>query len=234
MSCIAVDDEPLALKLLEDNISKIPYLKRVASCGDAFEATQALQEEPVDLMFIDIQMPGVSGLDFVKTLRQRPMIIFLTAYKQYALDAYELDVIDYLVKPVALDRFMKACNKAKELYDLRAAKRSGDTDQQADYFFQNVDYSLVKILFNDIAWIEGLRDYVKINLNTGTKPLMVRTTIKAIENELPPTKFIRIHKSYIASISGITALRKNSVFIKDVELPVGETYREVIDRLIAR
>lgn len=234
MNCISVDDEPLALKLLEDYISKIPYLKQVAACGDAFEATRALQENQVDLMFIDIQMPGVSGLEFVKTLRHRPMIIFLTAYKQYALDAYELDVIDYLVKPVALDRFMRACNKAKELYDLRASKKPNDSDQQAEFFFQHVDYSLVKIMFKEIAWIEGLRDYVKINLTTGARPLMVRTTIKTIENELPLTRFIRIHKSYIVSINSITAIRKNSVFINDVELPVGETYRNAVDRLIGR
>lgn len=237
LHCIAVDDEPLALQLLEDYISKVPYLKLVAQCSDAFEATKELQENTIDLMIIDIQMPGLSGLQFVKSLAQKPMVIFLTAYKQYALDAYDLDVIDYLVKPVALDRFMRACNKAKELYDLRASKNQvtkNETIPAPEYFFQNVDYTLVKIVFNDIAWIEGLRDYIKIHLKSTTKPLVIRNTIKTIENELPASKFIRIHKSYIVSIDSITAIKKSSVFMKDIELPVGDTYRDVIDKLVSR
>src|SRR5690349_16182086 len=176
INCIAVDDEPLALKLLEDNISKVPYLKLVASCDDAFEATKAIQENAVDLMFIDIQMPGLSGLQFVQSLLQKPMVIFLTAYKQYALESYDLDVVDYLVKPVALDRFMKACNKAKALFDLRTSKKQNTQPQAVEYFFQNVDYTLVKIVFNDIAWIEGLRDYIKIHLKSTNKPLVIRST----------------------------------------------------------
>src|SRR4051794_40890037 len=186
MNCIAVDDEPLALKLLEDNISKVAYLKLVAQCGDAFEATKALQENVVDLMFVDIQMPGLSGLEFVKTLSHKPIIIFLTAYKQYALDAYDLDVVDYLVKPVSLERFIKACNKANELFDLRNCKTPIANDPSREFFFQQVDYRLVKITFNDIAWIEGLRDYIKIHLKHTKKPLVARGTIKTIEAELPP------------------------------------------------
>jgi two-component system LytT family response regulator len=233
MNCIAVDDEPLALQLLEDNISKISYLKLVAKCGDAFEATQALQQNEVELMFIDVQMPGLSGLQFVKTLAHKPMIIFLTAYKQYALDAFDLDVVDYLVKPVPLDRFMKACNKAKELFELRNAKNKTSPTQQADYFFQHVDYSLVKIMFNDIAYVEGLRDYIKIHLISNNKPMVIRSAMKTIENDLPASKFIRIHKSYIVSVESITSVRKNSVFIKDLELPVGEAYRDAIDKLVS-
>jgi two-component SAPR family response regulator len=138
LNCIAVDDEPLALKLLEDNISKVSYLKLVAQCSDAFEATNALQENTVDLMFIDIQMPGLSGLQFVKTLAHKPMVIFLTAYRQYALDAYDLDVIDYLVKPVSLERFMKACNKAKDLYDLRNSKNTLNMLLMLTIFFRTL------------------------------------------------------------------------------------------------
>ena len=234
MNCIAVDDEPLALKLLEDNISKVPYLKLVAQCSDAFEATKALQENAVDLMFIDIQMPGLSGLQFVKSLAKKPIIIFLTAYKQYALDAFDLDVVDYLVKPVALDRFMKACNKAKELYDLKNSKTQTPTAPAADYFFQHVDYSMVKIMFSDILWIEGLRDYIKIHLKNSNKPLVIRNTIKSIENDLPSNKFVRIHKSFIISIDNITSIKKSSVFIKDMELPVGDTFRDVIDKLVSK
>ncbi|MBS1564819.1 MAG: response regulator, partial [Bacteroidetes bacterium] len=121
LNCIAVDDEPLALQLLADNISKVPYLHLVASCSDAFEATKVLQEQAIDLMFIDIQMPGLTGLQFIESLARKPMVILITAYKQYALEGYHLDVVDYLVKPVAMDRFIKACNKAQELHQLRVA-----------------------------------------------------------------------------------------------------------------
>src|SRR4051812_33040881 len=125
IQCIAVDDEPLALSLLEDNIKKVPYLHLAAKCGDAFEAMKALQEQKIDLMFIDIQMPGLTGLQFIQSLQEKPMIILITAYKQFALDSYDLDVVDYLVKPVALDRFMKACNKANALYELKTLKKEG-------------------------------------------------------------------------------------------------------------
>jgi len=234
LQCIAVDDEPLALNLLEDNISKLPYLKLVAKCSDAFEATRVLQEHSIDLIFIDIQMPGLTGLQFIKSLAQKPMVIVISAYKQYALDSYDLDVVDYLVKPVALDRFMKACNKAKELHELKSSRNKIENRQPADFFFLNVDYSQVKIMFNDIMWIEGLRDYIKIHLKNTNKPLVIRSAVKAIESELPASKFIRIHKSYIISIDSITAIRKNSVFIKDLELPVGETYRDVISQLTGK
>ena len=139
LNCIAVDDEPLALNLLEDNISKLSYLNLVATCSDAFEATKVLQENKIDLMFIDIQMPGLTGLEFIKSLPKKPMVILLTAYKQYALDSYDLDVVDYLLKPVALDRFMKACNKAKGLYDLKNSKQQLFDKPVVDYFFQYVD-----------------------------------------------------------------------------------------------
>jgi len=233
LNCIAVDDEPLALSLLADNISKVPYLHLVATCGDAFEALQVLQREKIDLVFIDIQMPGLTGLQFIESLAQKPMVIFITAYKQYALDSYNLSVVDYLVKPVPLDRFMKACNKAFELHQLRHAKPVVD-QPTPDYFFINADYSLVKVLFNDILWIEGLRDYVKIHLKSSGKPIVARMSIKAIEEQLPAAKFIRIHKSYLVSLESITAIKKNSVFIAEHELPVGETYRDVIVKITGK
>lgn len=142
------------------------------------------------------------------------MVILLTAYKQYALDSYDLDVVDYLLKPVALDRFMKACNKAKGLYDLKNSKQQLFDKPVADYFFQYVDYSQLKILFSDIVWIEGLGDYIKIHLKSSNKPLVIRNTIKAMEDDLPSSKFIRIHKSYIISIDSITAIRKKQRIYK--------------------
>jgi len=268
LRCIAIDDEPLALNLLADYIDKIPFLERVASCGDAFEAAKVLQENPVDLIFIDIQMPGLTGFQFIQSLSRKPMVIIVTAYKKFAHEGFELDVVDYLVKPVGLDRFMKACNKAHELYQLRnpapppagarpagapptgvlpngappaGASPTGSTTSplppapaHPDFFFLNVDYSLLKILFADIIWIEGSGDYVKIHLKSNAKPLLVRMSTRAMETELPADRFIRIHKSYIVAVESITAVRKNSLFIKDLELPIGETYREVIGQLTGK
>ena len=233
LRCIAVDDEPLALALLQDNISKVPYLELVATCSNAMEATKVLHDIPVDLMFIDIQMPGLSGLQLIETLVQKPMVILITAYKQYALESYNLNVVDYLVKPVPLERFIAACNKALELFRL---KNSGPADRNkpATYFFVNVDYSLLKIMFADIIWIEGLRDYIKIHLKSSSKPIVVRMSMRAVEDQVPASDFIRIHKSYMVAIESITAIKKSSVFIGDLELPVGDTYREAIDALTGK
>jgi two-component system LytT family response regulator len=248
LNCIAVDDEPLALSLLVDYISKIPYLRLEAACGDGFEAAKVLQEKEVDLMFVDIQMPGLTGLQLIQSLARRPMVIIISAYRKFAPEGFDLDVVDYLIKPVGLDRFMKACNKAQELQQLRAAaEASGRTTDGAvsggtgggagggpDYFFLPADYSLVKIQFDDIIWVEGSGDYVKIHLKSAAKPMLVRMSTRAMEAELPAARFIRVHKSYILAIDSITAVRKNSVFIRELELPVGETYRDVVRRLTGK
>jgi DNA-binding LytR/AlgR family response regulator len=230
--CIAIDDEPLALELLEDNISKLPYLQLVATCSNPMEAMKILQEQPVDLIFLDIQMPGLTGLQFIQTLANKPMIILITAYEKYALEGFNLDVVDYLLKPVSLDRFIKACNKALEIYQLKNKDNSAAGTQ--DYIFVNVDYSLVKVVLSDIKWIEGLKDYIKINLISSSRPIITRMPMKTMEEELPPSKFIRIHKSYIVSKEQVTAVRKNSVFIGTMELPVSENYREALDTFIGR
>lgn len=232
LQCIAVDDEPLALHLLEDYLTRVPDIRLVAKCGDAFEAGKVLRSQPIDLMFLDIQMPGLSGLQFIESLAQKPMVILVTAYEQFALEGYTLDVVDYLLKPVELDRFLKACNKAWELHQLRLA--GAQTAKSPGYFFVNADYSLLKIQFEDISWIEGLRDYIKIHLKGNNRPVVVRMSVKGVEAELPAADFIRVHKSYIVSIKDITAIRKNSVFIKDQEIPVGDTYRDTLIRLTGR
>lgn len=225
--CIAVDDEPLALELLADNISKVPYLNLVAKCSDAFEATRVMQQNQVDLIFIDIQMPGMTGLQFIESLVTKPMVILVTAYKQYALEGFELHVVDYLLKPVSIERFIKACNKAQELYSLKNPVQ----DSQPEYIFLNVGYSLQKVVLSDIIWIEGLRDYIQIHLKSTPKPVLVRMSVKAIEEQVPAQKFVRIHKSYIVATDSVTAVRKNSVFIGEKELSVGDTYSDAISKL---
>lgn len=234
LRCIAVDDEPLALELLEDNISKLPYLQLVAKCSNALEAMKILQEQTVDLIFLDIQMPGLTGLQFIQSLSNRPMIILITAYEKFALEGFNLDVADYLVKPVSLERFVKACNKAFELFQLKSRGKENNNEPAADYFFVNVEYSLLKVVYKDIKYIEGLKDYLKIHLQSSSKPVITRMTMKAIEEQLPTGQFIRIHKSYITSVAFITAIRKSSVFIEELELPVSETYQEALMKLAGK
>ena len=232
LRCIAIDDEPLSLGLLAEYIRKVPFLELTAVCGDAFEAARVLQEKEVDLIFTDIQMPGLTGLQFIQSLTRRPMVILVTAYKKFAPEGFDLDVVDYLIKPVGMDRFLKACYKAQELYQLRFSTPTASA--APEFFFVNVDYSLVKVLFADIDWVEGSGDYVKIHLKSTQKPLLVRMSAKTLEAELPADRFIRIHKSYIVAIASITAVRKNSIFIKELELPVGETYRDTLRQLTGR
>jgi len=232
LRCIAIDDEELALELLEDNISKVEYLELVGKFNNPLKAIKVLQEQPVDLVFLDIQMPGLSGLQLIQSIPNKPMFILVTAYEKFALDGFDLNVVDYLVKPVPLDRFIKACNKALELHNLKTQSKPV-TDQTApDYFFVNVDYSLLKVVISDIIYINGLKDYVKINLKSTPKPIVPRITMKGLEELLPGSRFIRIHKSYIVAIDSITAIRKNSVFIGNLELPVSENYRDNLDALV--
>ena len=230
--CIAIDDEPLALDLLEDNIRQVPYLTLAGRFSNAIDALQLLKEQHIDLVFLDIQMPGLTGLQFIQSLAVKPMFILVTAYEKFALEGYNLNVVDYLVKPVSLDRFIKACNKASELYELKQRKSSG-IKSNADYFFINADYSLVKVMYGNIIWIEGLKDYIKIHLKDSNKPIVTRMAMKSVEDQLPESMFMRIHKSYIVSKNFISAVKKNTVFMENaIELPVGENYKDRIDELV--
>lgn len=235
MRCIAIDDEELALELLEDNIKKVPYLQLVAACNNPLEAVKVMQENEIDLVFLDIQMPGLTGLQFIQSQpAQQCMFILITAYEKYALQGFNLNVVDYLVKPVELDRFIKACNKAWELHQLRAkGKPTGETTTQ-DFFFVNVEYSLVKVQKFDIVYVEGLKDYLKIHLRSTSKPIVTRMSMKAIEEQLSPAQFIRIHKSYVVSVAAITSVRKSTVHLGDVELPLSENYRDAFFKVIGK
>jgi two-component system LytT family response regulator len=230
INCIAVDDEPLALSLLADNISKIGFLQLKASCDSALAANEVLQAGDVDLIFTDIQMPGITGLQLIKTMLKKPVVIIVSAYKQYALDGFELDVVDYLVKPVPLERFVKACNKAKELIELRSSKGDSNTGV-LDYTFLNAGHSLLKTVFADVLYIEGLRDYVKIHFSDSRKPAVIRLTFKTIEEKWP-SYFMRIHKSFIINTKEISSINKSTVTLRDQELPLGESYRQWIASLV--
>ncbi len=234
LRCIAIDDEPLALELLEDNISRVPFLQLVAKCDNAMEAMKVLEHEKVDLIFLDIQMPGLTGLQFIQSMTERPMFILITAYEKYALEGYNLDVVDYLLKPVSPDRFVKACNKARELQQLKSKPKETAAEHSNDFFFVNVDYSLLKIVVSDIMWVEGLKDYIKIYLKSSTSPVVTRMPMKTIEEQLPASKFVRVHKSYIVSVAFITSIRKTSVFIGNMEIPVSDNYRDALATITGR
>lgn len=232
MKCIAVDDEPLALALLQDNIRQVPTLELVASCNTAMEALAVLNKQEVDLIFLDIQMPGLTGLQLLQSLSIKPMVILITAYEKYALEGFNLDVIDYLVKPVPFERFLKACNKAID-YNRLKKNIPAELHQWPEYFFVNAEYGLVKIVFSEIRMIEGLKDYLKIHLGD-SKPQVIRMSLKFIEEKLPPGKFFRIHKSYIISLSHVTAIRRNSVFLGELELPLSDLYKDDLMREIGQ
>lgn len=232
LRCIAVDDESMGRKLLEENIKQIPFLELVRTCKNPFEAMQALQEEKIDLMFLDIQMPGMLGTKFLQSLREKPLVIFVTAYANYAVESYDLDVVDYLMKPVSLERFTKATYKALELYNKNHAMASAPAssaenvpkaDEFPEFFFINVEYSLVKIIIKDITHIEGLKDYIKIFLTTQAKPILTKSTMKAIEEKLPAKQFMRIHKSFIVNVDKIESIRGQRIKIGTHDIPVSES-----------
>jgi DNA-binding LytR/AlgR family response regulator len=238
IKCLAVDDEALSLDLLEDNIKRIPFLYLAKRCKNAYEAMDVLRQEPIDVIFLDIQMPGVTGTRFLQSLpagtRDKPVVIFITAFKKYALEGFELDVLDYLVKPVTFERFLKAVNKAA---DFCALKKQGGAQAAVaqpanDYFFVNVEYSLVKISVQEITHIESLRDYIKIYLLQSDKPVLTKLALKSLADRLPPARFVRIHKSFIVAIDKISVIRKNRVYIGNHIIPISDFYKEELMKAI--
>jgi DNA-binding LytR/AlgR family response regulator len=225
MRCIIVDDEPLVRDLLEDNIRQVPFLELVQSCQSALEAVAALQSAPVDLIFLDIQMPRLNGLQFLQSLAHPPLVIIVSAFEKYAVEGFNLQVADYILKPFSFDRFVKACNRAAELFSIKASVNNYD-------FFVNVEYKHVKIVAAEIDYIETLKDYIKIHLSSTNKPVITRLSLKAIEARLPAGAFIRTHKSFLVAVSKITTIKRDFVCIGKIEIPVSETFRENINRVL--
>jgi DNA-binding LytR/AlgR family response regulator len=233
MRCIIVDDEPLVRELLEDNISQVPFLQLVRSCKTALEALKALQEESIDLIFLDIQMPRLNGLQFLQSLDNPPLVIIVTAYEKYAVESFNLQVADYILKPFPFDRFLKGCNRAAELFRMKQSAMPAETVKNDD-FFVNVEYTLVKIVAADITYIESFKDYIKIYFSSESKAVLTRMSLKAIEAKLPVGTFIRTHKSFLVAISKITTIKRDFVCIGKTEIPVSETFRENIDMLLRK
>nr|WP_294944972.1 response regulator transcription factor [uncultured Mucilaginibacter sp.] len=228
--CIIVDDEPLIRELLEANVQQIPYLSLVKSCKNALEALDVLRKERIDVIFLDIQMPLLNGLQFLQSLQNPPLVIIVTAFEKYALDGFDLQVADYILKPFSFDRFLKACNRAAELHRIKTGTLTEIANNHE--FFVNVEYTHVKIVAADIDYIEGLKDYIKIYLSSGVKPVLTRMSQKSIEAKLAPGTFIRTHKSFLVSTSKITEIKRDFVCVGKTEIPVSETFRENISKLV--
>jgi DNA-binding LytR/AlgR family response regulator len=234
MKVLIVDDEPLAQDILETYIQNLPEMELIKKCNNAFEANEELSKQHIDLIFLDIQMPQLSGIDFLKTLTNKPMIIFTTAFSDYALEGFEHNAIDYLLKPISMERFMKAVNKAREHYQL--THKPVAESESDDYFFVKADKKLVKVNFNEILYIEGLKDYVIIRMET--QRVITLQTMKSLEEKLQQDKFVRIHRSFIVNLNKINAIVGGSVEIIEKgaakHLPIGKNHKDELLELIEK
>lgn len=227
MIAIAIDDEPIALDIVKSHAAKVPFITLEAVFTNAFEAMAFLQQHQVDLIFLDIKMPDISGIDFLHSLSNPPLIIFTTAYAEHAVKGFELNALDYLLKPFSLARFLKACNKAEELYSLR---RKADTPSQPAYLFIKDGYEQVKVLMDDIQFIEAAGNYTRIQLADQTS-LTTRMPIGDMLSLLPAQKFIRTHRAFIVAKRAVTKFDRNQVWIETKLIPVSSTYAQCIHDL---
>ena len=228
MTAIAVDDEPLALELIATYCKRLDFLQLEKGFSSTGAALQFLERNSVDLLFLDINMPAVSGIDFYKSLAHKPMLIFTTSYSEYAIESYELDAIDYLLKPFTISRFEKAARKAFEAYNLI---HKATVAEQSKYVMLKVDYGVVKVVLSDVLFIEGLDNYLKIHLQNQS-PLVVRMTLKAVMEKLNEKEFIRVHRSYIIPVSRIESVKQKIITIADEEIPVGKNYEDNLKTLL--
>ena len=230
ISCIAIDDEPLALRQIAEYIEKTPFLDIKATFESAIEALDFLNNNKVDLMFVDIQMPDLSGMDLVKSLEQRPEIIFTTAFSKFAVEGFKVDALDYLLKPLDYASFLKAANKAHTHFEsLRIG--SENLKISSDHLFIKSEYKVIRIEIDKILYIEGMREYVRIHLEN-SKPVMTLLSMKKIEQKLPSTRFMRVHRSYIVNLEKITTIERSRIIFADVYIPVSEQYKEKLQKYI--
>ena len=224
MKCIIVDDEPIAREGIELKVLKVPFLKLVGQFYNALDANAFLAANEVDLMFLDIQMPDLTGLELLKSLKNPPLVIFTTAYSEYALEGFELDAADYLLKPITFNRFLKAVNKAKEVYDLHQKNKNTVEAISDEFIYIKADRQYIRLFFKDIRYIEGMRNYVIIH--TQKEKIMPAINVKQIYDRLPKTIFARVSKSYIINVNYINRILTDFVMIGDAEIPLGKTYKE--------
>jgi two-component system LytT family response regulator len=225
LKCVAIDDEPLALELIKEYAERFPLLKMVQTFDDAITGAEFLRKNDIDLLFIDINMPDVTGTDLVRSLEKKPLTIFTTAYKQFAFEGFELEAIDYLLKPIDFERFKKAVNRAVEFFQYRQRSKS----ESQESLFVRSEYRMLKIDLDEIEWIEGLEDYIKIHLNN-KKPVLTLMTLKAALEKLPAARFKRIHRSYIVPVDKVQSILNRKVKLSSgAELPVSNNYLGFIE-----
>jgi len=237
LKCIAVDDEPLALKLVETFIQQTPFLELITTCDNAVDAMGIIRETKPDLVFLDINMPNLTGMELARLLQDQagplPKIVFTTAYNHYAIEGYRVNAVDYLLKPFSYEEFLRASSKVLQLTE--EANNTFTTIAADDEFiFLKVEYQWVRISLKDITYIESLKDYVKVHLEDSQKALMSLISLKALEEKLPSSKFMRVHRSFIVSLDKISAISKNSIFIDKIEITVGEQYKEAFKSLVEK
>ncbi len=232
IKCIAIDDEPLALRQIADFIRQTPFLNLIAECKDAFEAMDILQNSEVELMFVDINMPGLNGLDFIRALIKKPEVIFTTAHSEFAIEGFKVDALDYLLKPIGYQDFLKAANKAKAYFEMMA--KAGTNPSDNEHLFVKSEYRIVRINLQDIKYIEGMREYVRIH-SSDSKPIMSLMSMKSLEKNLPKDRFMRVHRSYIVNLNQVTTVeRSRIVFDKDVYIPISDQYKEKFQEFLDR
>ncbi len=228
---LAIDDEPLALRQLGAYLGKVPFFELAGSCQSALDAMNILDEQEIDAIFIDINMPDLNGLDFVKSLNHPPMVVFTTAYQEYAIEGYKVDAIDYLLKPFGMGDILRAADKVKRQYDLLHTASLSPTDDD-DALFLKTEYKVVRILVHDIIYVEGMSEYLRIHL-VGQKPVVALLSMKKMEERLPAQDFMRIHKSYIINLHHIAEINRARVVLDNEEdLPIGDSYREKLNEYI--
>lgn len=226
LNCLIVDDEPLSLDVLERYISDIPDLHLAGRCPDAFEAMKMLEEKDVDILFLDINMPRLSGINMLKSMRVTPEVVFTTAYPEFAIEGFELEVLDYLLKPISFERFVKAVQKAR----VKISGHSLGKAPQGDFVIIKTGKKIHKISYDEILYVSGMGDFLKVHTNSKTH--ISSTTLKHFLSLLPPDRFVRIHKSYVISLRAFKYLEGNRVFLEDAELPMGSTYRDSLLKLL--
>jgi len=230
--CIAIDDEPLAVKKIAGYIQKVPFLELVAECRNAAEAMNIMDSTDVQLLFIDINMPDISGMEFVKSLTNKPYVVFTTAYSEYAVEGFQVEAVDYLLKPITFSNFLKAANKVKNLMELTVNNQKESVKTTANHLFVKSDYKLIRIELAEIKYIESQHEYIKIHL-VNSNPVMTQLSLKSIEELLPPDRFMRVHRSYIVNLAKITVIERNRiVFDEKVYIPVSEQYKDKFQEYI--
>jgi len=231
VKCLIIDDEPPARDVLRRYVEQLPMLQFCGECGNAIEALTLLQHHSIDLLFLDIRMPQISGIDFLKTLKHAPKVIFTTAYSEYALEGYELDIVDYLMKPIRFDRFLKAVNKAFPLQDIKQVNTEPVKEKGGEAFvYFRADRKMVKVLLNDILYIESMKDYVKVFTHNAT--IITKQPISSVENMLPEHKFIRTHRSFIVSVDKIRSFTNELLEVGKTEVPIGKLYRNSVLKVL--